>query len=428
MKHNTLSLIIIAIATLLLSSCNQKWDEPTFVAPKYNGKKATHSIAQIKEMHTIGSNQLDSLKSNKDIIVDAWVVSSDRGGNIYKTLYVQDETGALAIPINKTGLFNDFPVGQKVFIKCNGLVLGDYHNLFQMGWVYQGGIGQIHSEFVDNYISKDGLPDLSKAPFEITTIYSAADLSPDNQSKLVQIPDCEFDAASIGLPLAGNDVITEHTVSFNGTSIVVRTSNYAKFRSMTCPESKVTLVGILSLYNSTYQLLLRTREDIIIQDEQPDEELVKMMTFDENSLTTGGWSVSNDDSETKWTYNTSTQSMFHQPANAGQTCNDWLISPAITLSSTDGISLYLEHRNSIQGLPTFFQVYYSTTHTEDNFNESDWTAFSPNLTRFTADFDLSNALDASVIQNNNFRIAIRYNNSTGIAASRWYVKNIQFKK
>lgn len=428
MKSYKYPIILVAILLLSISSCYKKWDDPTFTVPVYKGKKANRTIADLKALHELNSNQLDSVTARNGFIVDAWVVSSDQGGNIYKSIFVQDETGGMEILINKTGLYNDFPVGQKVFINCIGLVVGDYHNQYRMGWIYNGGVGQIHDQYVTNYFSKDGMPDLSKAPFEITEIQSIADLTPENQSKLVIIRDCEFADVSKGKPLSDNDVSTEHTVNFNGASIVVRTSNYAKFRSVTCPTEKVTLVGILTQYNSTYQLLLRTRADIMDHEETPDEELLETLSFDENSLTTGGWSLSNNNSSTKWVYQevSGNKCMFHQPTT--QICDDWLISPEITLSDWEGVSLYLEHRMTIEGLPDFFQVYYSTSHVAGSFNENDWHAFSPNLTRFTADFNLSNALDLSVIQNNKFRIAIRYNNYSGVSASRWYIKNIQFKK
>lgn len=425
MKQYRFLVIIILSAITLFSSCEKKWEDPAFTVPKYNGKKANKTIANIKSLHTLNSNQLDSIMPRGEFIVDAWVVSSDEGGNIYKTIYVQDETGGLEISVNKTGLFNDFPVGQKVFINCKGLVVGDYHNQFRMGWIYSGSVGQIHGAYVDNYFSKDGLPDLKSAPFEVTEIQSMADLTPENQSKLVIIRDCEFAEDVVGKPLSEDDVTTERTVTFNGASVVVRTSNYAKFRNIPCPEGKITLMGILTQYNDNYQLLLRTRHDIIEQGDVPGEELLLAMNFDENSLSTGGWSLSDESSTTAWRYVNSDNTMFHPPAD-GVLCNDWLISPAITLPGTEGVSLYLEHKMTIQGLPDFFQVYYSTSHVDGNFNESDWHAFDPNLSRFTAEFSLSNALDVSVIQNNNFRIAIRYNNSS--AASRWYVKSIQFKK
>lgn len=428
MKRNRLLIILFLGILFLNNSCRKNWDEPNFQIPQYTGKAPNKTIADLKALHDISSNAPDSVPLRGDFIVQAWVVSSDEGGNFYKSMFVQDATGAIEIPIDKTGLYNDYPVGQKVIINAKGLVVGDYHNMYQMGWIYQGAIGRINSLYINRYISKDGLPDTLNMP-QRTLIQSAADLNPDNVGKLVEIRNCEFTDESVGKPLAYNDYITEHPVRFNGNTITLRTSNYAKFRSITCPSEPVTLIGILTVYNTSYQLMLRTREDMIIQGAGPGPgEVIKEMTFDENSLTTGGWRLSDPASPTAWYYQSSggNQFMFHGPTSA--VTDDWLISPEITLDELAGVSLYLEHRMTLQGLQDFFQVYYSVNHVDGQFDENDWVAFNPNLNVFPSEFGLSNALDVSVIPSRTFRIAIRYHNYNGIQAARWFVKNIQFKK
>ena len=52
--------------------------------------------------------------------------------------------------------------------------MGDYHNKYQVGWVYQGSVGRIAPAVLDRYLSKDGLPDLSNPivahPIEIKSV------------------------------------------------------------------------------------------------------------------------------------------------------------------------------------------------------------------------------------------------------------------
>jgi len=432
MSRNSLFFTSILIGLVfVLFSCNNTWEEPEFVIPEYTGRPANKTIADIKAMHDLGTDTPDSIcNSNEYFIVDAWVVSSDEGGNFYKSMVIQDETGAIEIEIDKTGLYNDYPVGQKIYLNCKGLLVGDYHNMYQIGWIYQGAVGRINSMFLDNYISKDGLPDLENMP-QPTLITGSADLSAENVSKLVKIENCQFAEESVGKPLSSSDVITEHEITVNGASIIVRTSNYAKFRSILCPSGTGTLYGILTVYNSTYQMMLRTAEDIQFDNTQPEpEELIYNMTFDANSLTSGGWSLSDPESQTAWYFTTDLSNnniMFHNPTSA--VCDDWLISPEITLADLDGVVLYLDHKMTLQGLQDFFRVYYSTTYQGGDFNENDWTAFNPNLSLFpSSDYGLSNALDVSTIPATSFRIAIRYNNSTGIQAARWSVRSLKFYK
>ena len=128
MKKTNIILSLL-IATLCLASCN-KWEEPEFVVPEYNGPAANHTIADIKAMHpSLGSGTQDSICSwDEPFIVKAVVVSSDEGGNCYKYLTIQDETGGIEIAIDRSSLYNDYPVGQTVYLNCAGLIIGDYHN------------------------------------------------------------------------------------------------------------------------------------------------------------------------------------------------------------------------------------------------------------------------------------------------------------
>ena len=423
MKNRTLFAILVCMA---LAGCN-RWEEPEFVVPVYDGPAANKTIADIKAKHpSLGTGTQDSIcRYDEQFIVKAVVVSSDEGGNCYKYLTIQDETGGIEIAIDRSSLYNDYPVGQTVYLNCAGLIVGDYHNKYQIGWVYEGSVGRIAPAVLDRYLSKDGLPDLTNPlvahPIEIT---SANDLTAENVNCLVKIDGCKFSPADDGLPLANNDFTTDRVVTFNGASVTVRTSNYAYFRNTIIDASKeYCLYGILSVYNSNYQLTLRTKSDI-----QPasssQEVLLADYTFDANSLTTGGWSQNpNNDSWKFQTYN-GNNFLYHNITSA--TCDDWLISPEMNLGDMNGAVLYLDHQNNVGGSPaTYYQVYYSTTYNGGAFNESEWTAFNPNLNNFPSSFGLSNALDLSAIGNQKFRIALRYHKSGSVDGTRWAVRGVK---
>lgn len=66
--------------------------------------------------------------------VKGQVISSDRSGNVYKSFYIQDETGGIEIKIGKNGLYNDYKLGQWVYVDCEGLYVGMYNNMPQLGF------------------------------------------------------------------------------------------------------------------------------------------------------------------------------------------------------------------------------------------------------------------------------------------------------
>ncbi|MEG1556121.1 MAG: DUF5689 domain-containing protein, partial [Bacteroidales bacterium] len=344
--------------------------------------------------------------------------------NCYKYLTVEDETGGIEIAIDQTGLFNVYPVGQKVFIDCRGLVIGDYGSKPQIGWIYEGSVGRINSLFLNRYLYKDSLP----KPVAPILLSQLSDFSAQNVNRLVKIENCVFSSEANGLPLATNDVTVDRAVNVNGFTFYVRTSNYAKFRNTIIDaNSGYSLTGILSVYNGKYQLALRTKDDIV-KTPIHEPELVKALTFDQNSLTSGGWSVYPANSPTKWSYSNSLGSQFMYHLNNEIICDDWLISPDITLTDFTGVSMFLDHKIQFAGNINFYQVLYSTTYTGGNINEDDWTPFNA-LSEFPGnDYALSNALDISGIHSNTFRIAIRYNKYTNITSSRWQIRGVKFYK
>ncbi len=414
---------------MVLAGCN-RWEAPEFVAPVYDGPAANKTIADIKAMHpSLGTNTQDSIcRYDEQFIVKAVVVSSDEGGNCYKYLTIQDETGGIEIAIDRSSLYNDYPVGQTVYLNCAGLIVGDYHNKYQVGWVYEGSVGRIAPIALTRYLSKDGLPDptnpLVANPIEIKSVN---DLTAENVNCLVKIDGCRFSAADDGLPLANNDFSTDRVITFNGTNVTVRTSSYAYFRNTLIDASKeYCLYGILSIYNKDYQLTLRTKDDI--QMASSSEQIVLAdMTFDENSLTTGGWSQYPDNQSWKFQAYNGNNFLYHNTANTA--CDDWLISPEMNLGNLSGVMLYLDHQNNVGGSPaTYYQVYYSTTYTGGAFNEDDWTAFNPNLNNFPSSFGLSNGLDLRAIGNQKFRIALRYHKNGNIDGTRWAVRGVKVVK
>lgn len=411
----------------LFAGCN-RWEDPEFKAPVYTGPAANKTIADIKAMHpSLGTGAQDSICHHGDtFIVKAVVVSSDEGGNCYKYLTIQDETGGIEIAIDRSSLFNEFPVGQTVYLNCEGLIVGDYHNKYQVGWVYEGSVGRIAPVAVPRYLSKDGIPDpnnpLVAHPIEVN---SANDLTAENVNCLVKIDHCKFSPEDDGLPLANNDFSTDRVITFNGTSITVRTSSYAYFRNILIDASKeYCLYGILSIYNKDYQLTLRTKDDIQMSAPVPEPEILALLTFDANSFTTGGWSQYPDNQSWKFQAYGGSNFMYHNTSSV--TCDDWLISPEISIDELGDAMLYLDHQNNVGGSPaTYYQVYYSTTYNGGAFNESDWTLFNPNLNIFPSSFGWSNGLSLSPVGNQKFHIALRYHKHSAADGTRWAVRGVK---
>ena len=119
----------------LLASC-QEWD-PVFTGnygepPEREPVMAmvNTTIAELKQLYVDNGK---AVEITKNVVIGGQVVSSDRSGNVYRELYIQDETGAIAIKVGKSSLYSDYRPGQWVYVDCSGLTLGAYSGMPQLG-------------------------------------------------------------------------------------------------------------------------------------------------------------------------------------------------------------------------------------------------------------------------------------------------------
>ena len=133
--------LFIAFAALAaLVSCQsliEEW-QPVLGSPKEPAEeefvnydsRVTHTIAQLKAMYTTSKTPV---KIEEPVWIKGQVVSSDRTGNVYRELYIQDESGALDVKVGRSSMYSDYHLGQWIYIYATGLTLGEYDGTLQLG-------------------------------------------------------------------------------------------------------------------------------------------------------------------------------------------------------------------------------------------------------------------------------------------------------
>ena len=81
----------------------------------------THTISQLKELYQPGGVVI-----TKPIVISAVIISDDSEGNLYKTCYIQDETGGMELKFALGNLSSLYPQGTRVRLLCQDLKLGRY--------------------------------------------------------------------------------------------------------------------------------------------------------------------------------------------------------------------------------------------------------------------------------------------------------------
>ena len=289
MKNNKIIMKWLALYALcaLCVSCQGDWDEPSLSVVPYGTSSITdEGIITIAELKAQYPNVFASTDQNKQITenikIRGRVTGNDLGSNIYKQFMLQDETGAIIIAVNQSGMHGFLPEGQEIVIDLKDLYIGGYRKQPEIGQPYNGtSIGRMNKELFQRHYKYVGQPDATAIqPVEMTADELKAWDKDENCAKLIKLMNVSFVPVS-GLGTFAPDTTADKTVSLVGgcvnralneipeSQFVVRTSTYAKFAAKKLPYDdvnkrplKCNLTGIATRYNNTWQLLIRKESDI----------------------------------------------------------------------------------------------------------------------------------------------------------------------
>lgn len=340
------------------------------VARRFKEARASGNIGDDEQLSVFGWTVTE------DLWLKGRVTTSDRSGNFYKSLYIQDSPDGpgIEVKIGRNSLYNEYKLGQQICIKLNGLTVGEYG--WKSGDNYGEGMVQIgvddesntyataymeHQYIIDKHIFKcdpndiqiikprvvtiDDLPayksyvykgktkwnlknpdtqaenpcigalitleNLEYANEIFTLLYIRGSESNKNSSNRVFLSDQQWnvdtwaisktgfinhlkagdwDSATVGNSGDNNngtvvDVKDELLANANAYSVSqyfnlpnkkgtvqVRTSGFSKFADLQMAKSagwnngKITLSGILTIYQGTFQFILTDNDNQFIQD------------------------------------------------------------------------------------------------------------------------------------------------------------------
>ena len=166
-------ILCIAALSALVScrSLKEEWD-PVFTINYPDGafklpltedqlkeNEGLESITSIKELKALYNGIAVTIDQN--IWVKGRVISSDKSGNIYNEIYIQDgksatDGEAITLKLGKGSLYNEYPLGTVLYVKCEGLTLGAYNGMLQLG---MGADQTATNEYETSYINLQAVID-----------------------------------------------------------------------------------------------------------------------------------------------------------------------------------------------------------------------------------------------------------------------------
>ena len=312
---------------LVFVSCKKNLDQPDITSFPENN---VWSVGQILDSLANGAFTFNQ-DWDQDAIVKGYVIADETGGNIYRTFYLRGEDGRCIAVYRKgssEGGSDDFnvKVGDHVGYKLYGSIISEYSKLPQI---------QVQEHDVNKLIViyERGCDDKVR-PIS-TTI---ADINAGKHlCDLVKISDAQFEPYE-GLTYAdGQSNTNRNIVTCSGEGIIVRTSGYASFAAEPLPEGRGSLTAIASVYNTTWQMLVRNTSDVNMNDVRcgGGGDIMEMpynQVFTSSFGTYTTYSVIGDQT---WIIDYSTAVMKGKVGNTFYENEDWLISSPVHIANVE---------------------------------------------------------------------------------------------
>ena len=225
------------------------------------------AIAQLR-----GSFRLDLTESGN--FIQGFVISSDESGNWFEELIIQDApsepNAGVRILIDESPLFTFYEFGRRIFVKLDGLQVGDSNGVLTLG--VGNNLDKIPAPVQFDFISRS--PDVATIVPTETTIM---DFSESMENTYVQLTDVQFvreEVVDATFTFAGepfDEFDGERTIMSceNDGTVILSTSTFAAFRSVALPAGRGSISGTLSrnFFGDTFNLVINDTDDVDFNNE-----------------------------------------------------------------------------------------------------------------------------------------------------------------
>ena len=314
----TTSLLLLAVMGMLFASCKKEYPQP----PIQNLPEGTvYTIGEIIDMEP-------GTVFNEDASVYGIVTADEQSGNLYKAAYIQDRASGAAIQLYLNAV-SGVRIGDSIRVYLKDVTFDMYHGLPQLSNF--GPDGHI-------IILANNLP-ITPASTTLSDVLAGQYLA-----GLVRLEGVSFvEQEGTFAPSTGYG---EHYIQDAfGNTAMVRTSNYANFAANPLPKGTGNLVAIASLYNTTWQLTLRSYYELEFDGIDPggsstpgdEQNLPYTQLFSTAFGTYMTYSVMGDDQFWKIDYSSAVMTGHEKVGEQHfyYENEDWLISSPVRLVDVD---------------------------------------------------------------------------------------------
>lgn len=339
--------LILAMVGMMFTACKKEYPEPPIQDLPIG---TVYTIDEILAMEP-GTVFTD------DASVYGIITADEVSGNLYKAAFMQDRATGAAIELYLNAV-SGVRIGDSVRIYLKDVTYAMYNNLPQLSNFEADG----HIVILAN--NKPIEP-------EVTTI---ADVNAGNHlAQLIRLENVRFtEQNTFADPTTyGNRTLADPT-DYSQT-VIVRTSNYANFANDSLPQGTGNLTAIATVYNNTWQLVLRSARELDFDGYVPggDNGLPYYQDFASSFGTYTTYDVAGPQS---WEIDYNTAKMTGYANSTNYANEDWLISAKFSLENVSSASLTM----------TYIARYFNNLDSDITLQvSSDYTSGDPTLANWT---------------------------------------------
>src|SRR5690606_9798685 len=187
-------------------------------------------------------NAIAIIDETEDLYIEGYVVSSDQAGNFFEELIIQNKIDdsnpdndprlGVRLDINVGSLSDTYEFGRKVYVKLNGLTIGESNGVLTIAKGEDQRLEQIQAFEYRKIVIRT-----SEVVNIIPKITSLVNLTEADENTLIQLDNMQLNRFELGATFAGEAIdefdgfrVLESCDS--GISIFLQTSTFADFKSL----------------------------------------------------------------------------------------------------------------------------------------------------------------------------------------------------
>ncbi|MHA7056882.1 DUF5689 domain-containing protein [Aquimarina sp. M1] len=460
---NLKKLINVLVLAVTVTACVQDDD---FKTPALVIEEPTFSQdSQFLQVGNVLDNLAQAQNGDDEVTVtfevenqflEGYVVSTDKAGNFFEELVIQDKpenpTAGIRILIDVNPLFTTYEFGRKVYIKLEGLSVGTENGVPTLGVLATDEVDQIPSFSQEDIIIRSSEV-ATITPLEITF----EDFSDELTNLFVKINNVQFNR---------NDVLSQNPLTFagepsddfdgernlescdSGATAILSTSTFADFKSLLLPTQQGSFEGVLTknFFGDTFNLVLNDVTGLAFDNENRCDPNVfecdgtsggANVLFEQDftglsisDLENAGWlNVNTTGGSLEYVIGSFSGDQYAQISgfNSGENPFEvWLVTPEIDLTASTAEELSFD----IQA--NFDNGNILTPFITDNFTgditTTEWTQLDITIPTGPDDtfgsFEAVGPVNISCIEGN-VRIAFRYAGADPGPTTRYHIDNIE---